>query len=362
VVAVCLACVTLAGGQTISLSSAERIQLQQLVKADREAGRIYSKLKQQADEFVDDEPQPIARIQTGGKLEADLAKKESRACLEDMKKLDALSGAYAVSSANVYGAAMKRFIASWAETNQPTGLPVDETKLEPLFVAYDLIRSTFTESERAPIETWLRRIAEKQQVTGEKKSVTATNNWNSHRVKIVGLIGFLLSDQKLIQYAVDGFKRQVEINLRPDGSSFDFHERDALHYHCYGLEPLLTLALVAERNGYSLYSYQAPGGASLPKAVAFLAPYCRREATHAEWVDSNVAFDRLRAEAGERKFAPGSLFEPRQGRRVFELASFFENDYRSLVSELSTGTGLMYPTWQMVLNDVCHKSSLSHSP
>ena len=42
-------------------------------------------------------------------------------------------------------------------------------------------------------------------------------------------------------------KKQIAANLRPDGSSLDFHERDALHYHCYDLEPLLTLAIAASQ-------------------------------------------------------------------------------------------------------------------
>ena len=48
---------------------------------------------------------------------------------------------------------------------------------------------------------------------------------------------------------MDGYRRQVAVDLDADGSSFDCHERDALHYHLYTLQPLLTLALAARRNG-----------------------------------------------------------------------------------------------------------------
>ena len=170
---------------------------------------------------------------------------------------------------------------------------------------------------------------------------------------IVGLIGFLVNDPSLVSQAVGEFKKQIASNLRPDGSSLDFHDRDALHYHCYDIEPLLTLAIAARQNGVDLYSYVASNGASFSNSVRFLVPYCNGTARHAEWVNSKVKFDRIRAEAGEQKFKVGSAFEPRTALRVFELASFFEHGYKPLVAQLAGKSGSRYPTWQSLLNEVC---------
>ncbi|MCL5097152.1 MAG: alginate lyase family protein [Candidatus Omnitrophica bacterium] len=321
--------------------------------SNADAKRLFLKLKREADASLDDSGNPVAQIETAGKLQSDPAKARSLASLVDMKKLYALGYAYAVTSNNAYSSAARRIILHWAEVNQPTGVPIDETKLEPLFIAYDLTRNAFSDSDQAKVGKWLHCIADMEQQTARAKSVTAMNNWNSHRLMIVGLIGFLLRDQRLIDYAVSGFRWQIEVNLLPDGSSFDFHERDALHYHCYDLEPLLTLAIAASQNGFDLFHYQAPSGASLPRSVAFLVPYCTGKKTHIEWVHSKVAFDRQRAGAGEKKFAPGSTFDPREGRKVFELASYFNQEYRQLVSTLTHGKPTMYPTWQTVLDDAC---------
>jgi len=182
--------------------------------------------------------------------------------------------------------------------------------------------------------------------------MTARNNWNSHRLKVAGLIGFLLDDADLITYAVEGFKTQIESNLRPDGSSLDLHQRDALHYHCYDLEPLLLLAVAARQNGIDLYHYRSPNGASLAKSVEFLVPYCDGTRTHAEWVHTKVKFDRARADAGEKGFSPGSAFDPREGRRVLELASLFDAGYKRLVAQLYTKGAVEYPSWQAVLNEI----------
>ena len=339
-----------ARAQAISLSPDQRAKLAQFVRDDPEAARLFNQLKRDADAATNDPGQPIVTIKTAGTLATDPAKIQSRASLKDMNKVNALGYASLLAPNAGYGAAVKRIILSWAEINQPTGIPVDETKLTPLWVAYDLTRSGFSKAECAVVDNWLRKIAAAEQGTANKKSATAMNNWNSHRLKIIGLIGFLLRDQNLIHDAVEGFKKQVAANLQPDGSSFDFHERDALHYHCYTLEPLLELAVTASLNGIDLYHYEAPSGASLPKSVAFLAPYCRGEKTHAEWSQSRVQFDRERAEAGETKFAAGSNFDPRDGRRVFELASLFSSQYQPLVGALSNGKAVHYPTWQMVVN------------
>ena len=305
---------------TISLTELQRLNLARLVASEPEAKALFRKIQRQADASRNDQGSPIARISSAGKLDSDSLKIQSRASLEDMKKLSALGYAYAVTTHRSYSAAARRIILHWAKVSQPTGVPIDESKFEPLFVAYDLTRSAFSKAERKTVEDWLRTIASLELQNVRTNSATATNNWNSHRLKIVGLIGFLLEDKTLIEEAVEGFKKQIQANLAPDGSSFDFHERDALHYQCYDLEPLLALAIRGQQNGIDLYGYQAPSGASLSRAVQFLASYCDGTKTHAEWVHSKVKFDRQRAEAGEKGFVPGAAFEPKEARVVFELA------------------------------------------
>jgi hypothetical protein len=94
---------------------------------------------------------------------------------------------------------------------------------------------------------------------------------------------------------------------------------------------------------------------ALPKSVSFLEPYCDGRLTHAEWLGSKVKFDRERAAAGEQKFKPGSKFNPRDGLRVFELASFFDPKYKPLVARLAGRIGAQYPTWQSRPNDACSR-------
>jgi hypothetical protein len=184
-------------------------------------------------------------------------------------------------------------------------------------------------------------------------SATGFNNWNSHRLKLVGLIGFVLRDRQFIQTAIGGFHEQIAADLQPDGSSFDFHERDALHYHCYTLEPLLVLAIAAHQNGIQgLYQYAAPNGASLAKSVAFLLPFAEGKRKHPEFVNSKVDFDRRRDAAGQNGYQSGTPFDPKDARRSFELASFFEPQLGELAAQLASKPQRRFATWQAVLNEV----------
>ncbi len=350
--AVFLVCAHTLHAQTISMSPESRQRLAHLVATDTNAVKAFAKLQKEADSALDNPGHPIATLRAASTLEADAAKIKTKASLRDMKALEALGYAYAATGKPAYAQAAQHMILNWATVNQPSGNPIDETKLEPLFMAYDLTHPSFSEAEKKKVESWLLDIAEREKKSGEKKGATSMNNWQSHRLKIVGQIGFLLGKKPYIDYAVQGYKQQIEANLRPDGSSFDFHERDALHYHCYDLEPLLSLAVTAELNGVSLYPYEAPNGASLPKAVAFLAPYCLGEKTHAEFVQSKVAFDQERAKAGEEKFEAGRLFNPQDGRKVFELAAFFDPSWLKVVSHLDEYLTSRRSSWRLVLNQV----------
>lgn len=329
--------------QSISLSEAQRTKLGQLVASDKEAAALFEPIKKHADGALKDDPNPIEKIETQGKLKSDPVKVRTHESLRDMKKIDALTWAFAVTREAKYAAKAKEFIGAWAKVNRPTGDPIDETQLEPIIVACDLV------GHDAAAEAWLRKLAHAEMSAGKKGKA---NNWQSHRLKIVGLIGFLLKDKELIDFAVDGYHKHIEKNLHPDGSSFDFQERDALHYHCYDLEPLLALAVAAKMNAIDVYGVKAESGASLAKSVHFLVPYCDGTKTHAEFVNSKVAFDKKRADAGEERYKAGRLFDPKEAGDVLEPASAFELSLLALLAKVM-GTGqAKYPAWQTVLNEV----------
>jgi hypothetical protein len=334
----------------ISLTEAQRKQLIEIAQTDKDVGAMAAIFKRLANKALNDKPNPIEKIQTEGKLPKDPAKLKTEDSLADMAKLELLGNAYALTEDPKYAAKAKEFILAWAKTNHSAGDPIDDTNLEPLLFTYDLTRDTFSADELQVVDAYLREVVAAELATAKKHDYNHFNNWNSHRLKIVGLIGFLLHDKSLIEQTVRMYKDQIDHNLEADGSSYDFHERDALHYHVYDLAPLLSLAIAAKENDIDLYSYQSPKGATLRKGIDFLIPFANGTQTHAEFVNSKVSFDKKRADAGAKEYAAGSPFHPHSALTVLGLAQFFDPSLLSLVQTLSNSH--KYPSWQIVLNEV----------
>ena len=146
--------------------------------------------------------------------------------------------------------------------------------------------------------------------------------------------------------------RQIEVNLYADGSGYDFKVRDALHYHVYTLEPLITAAIVIYRaTGKDFFNYVSTTGSSIKKAADFFIPFVTGEKTHAEFVNSQIAFDKARSKNGEKTFQTGALFNARQGLHVMALAAYFNTAYANILQKAdSTSDGPL--DWQLVLNRV----------
>jgi hypothetical protein len=355
IVLLCALAIALAAAENpISLNPQQRTKLMELIKTDKEAKARFETLKRAADKALNDKPNPIRVIQGEGKFKTDPLAIKTRESLGDMRKMYFFAYIFAATGDTQYADKAREFILAWAQQNMPTGNPIDETTLDDLFFAFDLTQSQFSPAEKKIAQAWMRKVADTQIAIGlmhaRKGDGISKNNWQSHRLKIVGLIGYTLSEKKYIDYAVEGFKRQIEVNLRSDGSSIDFHERDALHYHCYDIEPLLELAIVANNNGTNLYTYKSKSGASLEKSVKFLLPFCSGEKKHPEFVKSTVAFDRKRAESGDENYKAGHLFDPKKGGHSLELAAAFDKNLSEVYCQATAHTASIYPSWQFVIN------------
>jgi hypothetical protein len=211
---------------------------------------------------------------------------------------------------------------------------------------FSLVADAMSPSVRERVQNWLSRVATLQiERRPPPPAATHISNWNSDRLKIVGLIGYALRNTRFIRFAEDGYREQIAANLRPDGTSFDFHQRDALVYHVAALVPLLELAIAADKHGIDLYSYQAPSGASLERSIRFLLPYVRGERVHLEFVRTTVQFDRQRAAAGDPFARIGAPWDPRGAARLFEMAGYFNPAFAN-----EPIGGQVHRTFQTVLN------------
>jgi hypothetical protein len=327
-------------------------QLKRLIHGDAGVKRLYDSLQRIADEALQEEPNPIDTIRTEGLLQGDPRKTATWAAFGDFRKMYALALAYRVTGHRAYLDKTTVYLFDWASTNIPRGDPIDDTNLDPAIEAYDMIKDKLVYGENKRIRNWLRRTAQAEidAPYNQPGRGTASNNWHSHRLKIVGEIAYAIGDVALERYCVDELKAQIRRNLHADGSSDDFVERDALHYHVYDLEPLLKLSIVLKRaTGVDYYTYEAPSGSSIKKSVDWLLPYLDGRKTHAEFVNSTVEFDRRRAQNGEAGYKAGTMFEPKNGVATLLLAGWFDDALMEPARRLLGSTDT-YPAWQAVVD------------
>jgi Alginate lyase len=322
--------------------------------ADNSLPKLYDMQRRLADESLTEDPHPVDTIRTEGLLQGDPRKKATWAALGDMDKIYALALVYKVSGDRKYLRALTAYLGMWAGTDRPRGDPIDDTNLDPVIEAYDMVKGDLPMATATSVYKWLKATAEMELRApfNQPTRATATNNWHSHRLKIVGEIAFAIGDTALQGFTIRGMREQIGRNLNPDGSSSDFVSRDALHYHVYDLEPLLTLAIVLQRaTGVNYYTYVSPAGTSIRQSVQWLLPYLDGTKTHAEFVHSTVDFDRQRGQNGEAAYKTGTLFDPKNGVEALLLASYFDTNpaLMSLARKLS-GAEVKYPAWQAVVN------------
>lgn len=307
----------------------------------------------EADKYLNVTPNPIEKIQTEGKLDSNPLKIKSEKSLEDVNKFYQLSFAYKLSSDKKYLQKSKDIIISWAKVNKAVGNPIDETRLTPFFIGYMWIKDSFSEQEKVVVNSWIRSVVNKE-ISLKYNDDRDINNWNSHRINILGQAGFALEDQKIIDYSLGAFKSHLEKNLNPDGSSFDFVSRDALSYHCYDLLPLLTYSkTVMIKNNINLYVYNSSKGSSLQKSVNFLIPYVNGEKNHSEFVNSKAEWDKKTSDSGQQKSKKGRSFAPKEAIGTIEEAYFFDNSLESTIQKALNKKN-KYPTTGTFVNYILY--------
>jgi hypothetical protein len=344
-----------AKAQYVSLTNAEVKTLQKAIKSDEKVKKIFEPFKAAAEKAFNETPNPIAKITSQGLLEGNPAKTASLKAVEDASKIYALAINCRVYNNKAYLDKAAQYLLAWAKVNTPTGDPIDGTKQEDLIAGYDLIRSQLPKDQVAQIDAWLDDFADAQMNSESAKNgrTTGFNNWNSHRIKVITMVAYTIHTHKYDQYMFSELEKQLAQNLNVDGSSFDFKQRDALHYHIYTLEPLFKAIIPIYRaTGKNYYTFLSKSQSSIEKSVQFLTPFVTGEKTHGEFANSTVQFDRDRAKNGEKGYIAGAKFEPSSGLFILSLADYFDPNYLGIIKKTM---GNDYDDWQLVLNRVREK-------
>jgi hypothetical protein len=352
-----MALVITAKAQIVSLNGKEIAKMRKAIKNEQRYKDVFETYKQRANNALGDTPNPITEILSQGLLAGDPKKTASLKSVEDVDKIYALALAYKVLDDRKFLDKATEFLLAWAKVNKATDDPINETKIEDIVTAYDLLRNDIRSADRAIIDAWMHSKADAQLESKYAKGSrgTAINNWNSHRIKMITLIAYTLHDKSYNSAITRELEKQLNINLNPDGTTHDFIERDAFHYQTYDLEPLLSACIAIYRaTGKDYFTWKTANSSSIKNCVDYIMPFMTGEKTHAEFVKSTVPFDLKRAQNNEKGYAAGTLFEPKNGVNTLALAAYFDSGYNQTIRKAMQNPD--YLNWRMALNDFTRAS------
>ncbi|WP_219267144.1 alginate lyase family protein [Pseudomonas sp. Xaverov 259] len=289
-----------------------------------------------AQRHLADQPAPLPHVHTEGTLPKHGIREQSLVAEKDWPLMRQAALAWRISGDPRYLKQVDDYLAAWADVYQPDFNPIDETNLDMLITAYALTADHLRLETRAASRRLISNLgngylAHIEQFHGQKKG-TQTNNWQSHRVKLVTLAAAALNDQAMLEQAHQLFKQQVADNILPDGSVIDFLDRDALHYVVYDLEPLVQAALAAKAYGGDWLSLKS-NGASLGAALDWLVPYATGQRSHQEFVHTHVQFDKDRAKVGEAGYS--GTWDANSSATLFWLAAQLDKRYLPVATQLA---------------------------
>ncbi len=251
--------------------------------------------------------------------------------------------AYRLTGDRRYLAQASRFINAWVTYYQLSFNPIDEGGLDALMITNDLCHDDFTPALQHKIDIFLRKMVEGYFQSIAHLDKPDSTNWQSMRIKLIAMGSFALGDGRLINAAEAAYEKQITENVYPDGSVEDFHQRDALHYVTYDLNPLLLAADAAQEHGMDWFHWKSSAGSSLYAAVNWLIPYAEGTKQHEEFVHSQLPFDQQRAHAGVPGFS--GLWDPKDALETLGLAAAMDPHFRLVVDNLRSRPGYYVNHW-----------------
>jgi len=310
-------------------AACEGLTVKDIAKIQKAIGNIQNKRSR-----------AVAHVHTEGTLPHSGIYDVSRLAEEDWQEMREIALLWDLNHKKNYSVVLSELMQSWAGIYQPNFNPIDETNLDAYIDAYNIAHNALTSSARAQSQHFIERLTkgylQQMEYSYSLNDTRWSNNWNSHRVKLVVMGAGALNDQNLWRRGKEEFKSQISRNIYPDGSTVDFKERDALHYVVYDLEPLLQAALTAKGKGESWLDLKGKNGSSLETALDWLLPYALGEKSHQEFVNTRVRFDIIRRSAGLKGYS--GVWDPHEAAKLYGLASLLDKKYISVAKILNRNT------------------------
>ena len=260
---------------------------------------IIINLQKRSNKLLQLPSHPIPILGSSGKIDMnDPHLIASREALKDAERAALLALTYRLTRNVDYFHKTREILTNWARVNKPTGNPIDETKLEGMIWAYDLIACDLSDDDNAQLLDWFKRLR-KQKLVWTFGPITRTNNYRVHQLKMLLLLDKVLRRYSDWQNDIDSAVILSTINLHPTtGMSVDYLQRNALYYHNYVIQPWIEISLITG-------SCWEP----VKQAFAFLSKKIQAHQVSGEFLHSKATIDTLRAGGGFKYAIKGGTFD-----------------------------------------------------
>lgn len=316
----------------------------------------YQAMKDIADEAMIIAPAPLDTIFYEGLVSNHPRRIETVRHLQDIIRLRALTWCYIIGREESYGRRAAEYLAAWSEVYIPSGNDVNDNKLEFCFYAAEVLQPLLNDREKDKIFSWLAAIADGQK---NRWRDGGAGNRLANRVKMV-LMYALLSDEVVYKsWADEKLAFLLDEAFFADGTTRDFHQRDAMHYHVSCVNNFLKISLLYRIYGENIYSRENIHGGSVKKSAGFVIPYAMGEKVHAEWVNTRVELDRRRWQSGDPYYKPGKPWDPSGAGSMFRIGAVFDPALAQIELEKSGGDE-NEDDWNILLLEFITRTSVGH--
>ncbi|HBI21845.1 MAG TPA: hypothetical protein DDY37_04570 [Legionella sp.] len=258
-----------------------------------------SELQHWSEQFVHQPSNPVPILSSAGNTNINDSRLiASRRAFEDADHAAVLALTYRLTHQVDFLNKTREILTGWSKINHPTGSPIDETRLEGMIWAYDLIACDLPQEEKDGILNWFEALHIKKRawIPGH---FTSENNHRIHQLKMLLLLDKMLHRDPDWKLDIKNAKKYAIINLNPQsGASIDYFERSALYYHNYVVQPWLEITLVT---GCCRKPVQ--------QAFSFLADKMLSHQMDDEFSHSRAPIDTLRAQGGFQYAKKGGTFD-----------------------------------------------------
>ena len=142
--------------------------------------------------------------------------------------------------------------------------------------------AAWTPEDAAALRAWMREYLTwlRTSPNGAHEQ-RARNNHGSWFAAQTAALALYAGDSSLAREIVEGARPRIGAQIRPDGTQpIELERTRSFHYAGFNLEALTRLAEIGRKVGVDLWTYEAPEGGSLRRAIDHVARYLP---TPAEW-------------------------------------------------------------------------------